>query len=726
MRKKSLHVNISGMTCVNCSNAVEKVTKKLPGVDEAKVSFASADGEFSYDEELVTPEKIIAKIKKLGYGVSEDALKHEEEKATHFKALKQRLIIAASISAIVMILHQVMLFGVWNNWVIFGLATIVQFYSGAIFYTHAWAALRNQNYDMNVLIALGTSAAYFYSVSVMFFGQFFPQTMRFVYFDGAVMIIAFVLLGKYLEERSKAKATDALKKLMDLSPKIARVLQDNQEVEVLANSLKPGDIVVIKSGESIPGDGQIIQGEAEINTAMLTGESLPVFKKIDDLVNAGTIVETGFLQVRITKRSSETMLSNIVSLLAQAQNQKMPIGRIADKVSNIFVPAVVIISLMTLFIWWFVSNNVLVAFLASVSVLIISCPCALGLATPIAIVAAVGKGASMGILLKNPEVLEIMKDIKYAVFDKTGTLTKGEISVTYSSDELKEYLDLIAMVEEKSEHPISKAIVSYVKDQNIQIPQNNLSVEIISGKGIVGVINDKKLILGNQNLMEDNGVSVPIQTLREVEEAQQKGRGAILVALNSQILGYFLLEDSLKPESKELIQSLKSQGIITVMLTGDNEATAKEIGRMIGIDLVFAGVLPHEKLEQIKNFGKDGKVLFVGDGINDALSLKQADIGIALKSGSDIAKDAGDIVLISSDLRLVKKSLLLSSRTMATIKQNLFWAFIYNIIGIPLAAGVLYPAFGILLTPMYAGMAMSISSVTVVLNALRLKWARFS
>ena len=418
------------------------------------------------------------------------------------------------------------------------------------------------------------------------------------------------------------------------------------------------------------------------------------------------------------------MLANIVSLLSQAQNQKMPIGRLADRVSNIFVPTVVFISLTTLFVWWFVSNNVLVAFLASVSVLIISCPCALGLATPIAIVTGVGKGASMGILLKNPEVLEIMKDIKYAVFDKTGTLTKGEISVVHGSEELRDYFGMIAAIESKSEHPISKAIVSYIRSKEIKIPQNETMVEILAGKGIVGKIDDKIIILGNQILMEENGIHMPIDILKDVDTAQEKGRGAILVAIDSKLKGYFLLEDIIKPEAKELIQSLKSEGIITVMLTGDNETTAKEIARLVDIELVYAGVLPHEKLERIKSFGVDGKVLFVGDGINDALPLKQADIGIALSSGSDIAKDAGDIVLIGSDLRLVKKSLLLSSRTMTTIKQNLFWAFVYNIIGIPLAAGVLYPAFGVLLTPMYAGMAMSISSVTVVMNALRLKWAK--
>jgi Cu+-exporting ATPase len=725
MAKKSLHLNISGMTCVNCSNAVEKVTKKLPGVLDSKVSFASAEGEFEYDDTLVEPEKIIAKIKKLGYGASKDVLEFEKQKLAHFNSLKRRLLVAAILAAVVMLLHKFTPFGNLNNWIIFILASIVQFYSGATFYTHAYSSLLNRNYDMNVLIALGTSAAYFYSLSVLFFGDFFPQSMRFVYFDGAVMIIAFVLLGKYLEERSKAKATNALEKLMDLSPKTANLLQDNQEVEVLASALQPDDIVVIRSGEGIPSDGVIIEGEAEINSAMLTGESMPVFKQVGDLVMAGTIVHTGFLKVRITKHSNETMLSNIVSLLASAQNQKMPIGRIADKISNIFVPTVVFISIGTFLLWWFFSDNLLVAFLTSISVLIISCPCALGLATPIAIVTAVGKGASMGILLKNPEVLEIMKEIKYAVFDKTGTLTKGEISIVHVSEELKPYLALVGSIESKSEHPISKSIVKYIKEQNIQFLDDEIPVQILSGKGIVGEFEDKKILLGNEALMHENDIKIDSKIFQEVSKAQQNGKGAVFAAINSKVIGYFLIQDCLKPEAKELIKSLKSKGITTAILTGDNEATAKHIAKEVDVDLVHAGVLPHEKLELIKTFSSNGKVLFVGDGINDALPLKQADIGIALKSGSDIAKDAGDIVLIGSDLRLVEKSLLLSFRTIRTIKQNLFWAFVYNIIGIPLAAGALYPAFGILLTPMYASMAMSISSVTVVLNALRLKWTKF-
>ncbi|NLC28411.1 MAG: cation-translocating P-type ATPase, partial [Campylobacteraceae bacterium] len=622
MANKTLNINISGMTCVNCSNAVEKVTKKLPGVEDVSVSFASSKGEFVYDPLKTDEAKIIAKIEKLGYGVSEDADSLEKAKAQDLKNLKQRLIVAGVLTVVVMLLHKLMLFGVWDVWIIFGLASIVQFYSGAPFYTHAFGALRNRNYDMNVLISLGTSAAYGYSVAVMLFGKYFPESMRFVYFDGAVMIIAFVLLGKYLEERSKSKATDALKKLMDLTPKNATLLKNGKEEQVLANLLVPEDLVVIKSGEAIPCDGEIIEGEAEIDTSMITGESLPIHKTVGEDVIAGTIMKAGFLKVRVTKRASETLLSSIVSLLGEAQNQKMPIGRIADRVSNIFVPAVIGISIATLLVWWLVSGNVLVAFLASVSVLIISCPCALGLATPIAIVAAVGKGASMGILLKNPEVLEIMKDIRYAVFDKTGTLTKGEISVSSSNITDEKMLKIIARLEEKSEHPISIAVLDFV-NKRVQVDtQNEVSVKIVPGKGIHGNIGENRVFIGSIAFLEEEGIKVTNETAKAMELAQESGKGAIAVSINGEEVGYFILEDTLKPEAKALIRALKDRGVIPVMLTGDHEKTAKQVASKIGIDLVFAGVLPQEKLEQIKKFSKEGKVLFVGDGINDSLSLK--------------------------------------------------------------------------------------------------------
>ncbi|MBE0496762.1 MAG: heavy metal translocating P-type ATPase [Campylobacterales bacterium] len=722
MATKTLHVNISGMTCVNCSNAVEKVTKKLPGVENVQVSFASSEGEFVYDADKVSSEQIISKIKKLGYGVMKDMAALEAQKTKELTKLKYTLWLAMALAAGVMGLEKFMPFGMHNVWAVWVLASVAQFYAAARFYTHAYGALKNGSYDMNVLIALGTSAAYFYSVSVMLFGDTFPESMRFVYFDGAVMIIAFVLLGKYLEERSKAKATNTLKHLMDLSPKQARVLgEDATESMVGVEALRVGDVVIVKSGEAIPCDGKIIEGSAEIDTSMITGESLPVHKKEGEEVVAGTISKAGYIKVRVSKPAHATMLASIVSLLSEAQNQKMPIGRFADKVSNIFVPTVMLISLATLLGWWFFTGNVLFAFLASVSVLIISCPCALGLATPIAIVSAVGKGAKHGILIKNPEVLEILKSVKYAVFDKTGTLTKGEIAVSHSSVNDDALLGLIGCVEARSEHPISKAVVAHVQRLGVTLSHEVDAFEVLAGLGVQGKAGGHAVAVGSEAFLESLGVEVSKATKMLMQEAQRGAKGAIVAAVNGLEVGCFVLEDTLKEEAKEVIAYLKHQGITPVMLTGDHEATAKSVAEKLGIDLVYAEVLPHQKHAQIEAFQKEAKVLFVGDGINDSPSLKQADIGIALNSGSDIAKDAGDIVLVGNDLRMVKGALVLSRQTMRVIKQNLFWAFIYNILGIPLAAGLFYPWTGWLLTPMYAGMAMSVSSVTVVLNALRLK-----
>lgn len=721
MAKKTLHVNISGMTCVNCSNAVEKVTKKLPGMEKVQVSFASSEGEFVYDEAQVSGEQIISKIKKLGYGVLRDTKALEQEQARELTKLKYTLWLAMALSAGIMGLEKFTPLGEHTVWMVWVLASVAQFYVGARFYTHAYSALRHGNYDMNVLIALGTSAAYFYSLGMLLFGSFFPESMRFVYFDGAVMIIAFVLLGKYLEERSKAKATDTLKHLMDLSPKQARVLREEGKEELVAvEALAVGDVVVVKSGEAIPCDGKIIEGNAEIDTSMITGEPLPVYKKVGQEVIAGTISKAGFMKVQVRKPAHATLLASIVSLLGEAQNQKMPIGRFADKVSNIFVPSVMLISLVTLLGWWFFTGNVLFAFLASVSVLIISCPCALGLATPIAIVSAVGKGAKHGILIKNPEVLEILKSIKYAVFDKTGTLTKGEIAVSDSSVN-KEALGLLGALEARSEHPISKAITAYAKEQEALMFHGVENFEVLAGLGVQGNVAGHKVMVGSEAFLESQGIQVSRATQARMSQAQEGAKGAIVAAVDGVEVGYFVLEDTLKEEAKEVIAYLKHQGIVPVMLTGDHEVTAKSVAQKLGIDLVYAHVLPHQKHAQIELFQKESKVLFVGDGINDSPSLKQADIGIALNSGADIAKDAGDIVLVGNDLRMVKGALELSRQSMRVIKQNLFWAFIYNILGIPLAAGLFYPWTGWLLTPMYAGMAMSVSSVTVVLNALRLK-----
>jgi len=722
--KETINLNISGMTCVNCSNGIEKVVNKMEGLDTSKVNFTANSGEFVIDSEKLDKTKLIAKIKKLGYGVEEDIEALEKAKKESYKKLKALFFVAASLSFYIFVFMLFPLTMINNNYIIFALATVVQFYPGLRFYSLAYKALSHKNYDMNVLVALGTSAAYFYSAFVVLFPDMFPEHLRFMYFDGAAVIITFILLGRLLEERSKAKATDFLKSLMNLAPQNANLITKNGETRVvLAKDLHVNDMVLIKQGEKVSTDALIVKGEAEIDTSMITGEPMPVFKTIGDEVIAGTINKTGTLHVKVQKLSSDTTLSKIITLLNEAGSKKLPIARFADKVANIFVPTVIAISILTFLVWYFVVGDTFGAILASISVLIISCPCALGLATPIAIVSSVGKGAHEGILIKNPEILEIIKDIKYAVFDKTGTLTKGEISVKDMLIDEK-HISLIASAEVQSEHPISQAIVKYAKKKNIALGREIEDLKIRAGLGISASCKGQKILVGNLTLLEKNSVAISQQIQESFEKILSEGNGAVLASIDNECIGVISLEDSLKEGASELIAGLKEKNIVSILLTGDNEITAKKIADKVGIDLVYAGVMPDEKYKVIKELQEKSKVMFVGDGINDSVSIKQADIGVALNSGSDITKDAGDIILINNQLSAVLKSINLSSKTMTTIKQNLFWAFFYNALGIPLAAGLLYPIIGVMLSPMYAGIAMSFSSVTVVLNSLRLKFAK--
>lgn len=722
MSKEKIKLNISGMTCVNCSNGIERVVGKMKGLESSKVSFASNEGEFVIDTELLAKEKLIHKIEQLGYGVEEDLKALEQSKQKAYNELKRVFILSACIAVI---LFGLMFFPLanmqTNQYLMFVLATVVQFYAGGRFYTLAYKALKNKNYDMNVLVALGTSAAYFYSVFVVFFPSLFPENLRFIYFDGAVVIITFILLGRLLEERSKAKATDFLKKLMDLAPLNATlILEDGSLKTILASELKIGDKVLIKTGEKISTDAVITKGSADIDTSMITGEYMPVYKTMGDEVIAGTLNTTGVIEVEVLKESKDTTLSKIVALLSTAQSKKMPISRFADKVANIFVPAVIGIAILTFLVWFFIVGDTLGAILASISVLIISCPCALGLATPIAIVSSVGKGAREGILIKNPEILEVIKEIKYAVFDKTGTLTKGVISVKNALYD-ENYLDLLASLEKQSEHPISKAVVEFAKHKNVVANKELLEIQIIAGKGIVGVFENKKVCMGSLELLQSSDTFIEEKYLNFYTQSLNEGSGVILASYDNRCVGVFALEDSIKDGAVELIQNLKAKNITPILLTGDNQQTANSVANKLNIDKVYAQVLPDEKYKVIVELQKEAKVMFVGDGINDSPSIKQADIGITLNSGSDITKDAGDIILINNELSAVLKSINLSIESMKIIKQNLFWAFIYNAAGIPLAAGVFYPLFGVMLSPMYAGIAMSFSSVTVVLNSLRLK-----
>jgi P-type Cu2+ transporter len=725
MAKETIKLNISGMTCVNCSNGIEKAVNKLDGLESSKVSFASNEGEFSIDNKLLNKEVLIAKIKKLGYGVEEDLKALEKAKLMDYNKLRNIFSISMSLTIVMFYFAFFPIENSQNNqYIMFILATIVQFYAGGRFYTLAYKAVSNSNYDMNVLVALGTSAAYFYSVFVVFFPSLFPEELRFLYFDGAAVIISFILLGRLLEERSKAKATDFLKKLMDLAPLNATLIcEDGSFKTVLASELRVGDKVLIKTGEKISTDAVISKGSADIDTSMITGESMPVYKTIGDEVIAGTLNTTGVIEVVVLKQSNDTTLSKIIALLSIAQSKKLPISRFADNVANIFVPTVIIISILTFFAWYFIVGNALNAILASISVLVISCPCALGLATPIAIVSSVGKGAQEGILIKNPEILEIIKDIKYAVFDKTGTLTKGIISVKDAVYEEK-YLDILASLETKSEHPISKAVVVFAQTKNILINKEFENIKIIAGLGISAIYKNKEILIGSLSFLEKNGINLDSKYLDFYNTSLNNGAGVILASIDKECVAVFALEDSIKDGAKELIADLKAKNITPILLTGDNQITANSVAKELNIDKVYAQVLPDEKYKVIIELQKEAKVMFVGDGINDSPSIKQADIGITLNSGSDITKDAGDIILINNDLKAVSKSINLSIESMKVIKQNLFWAFIYNIGGIPLAAGIFYPIFGVMLTPMYAGIAMSFSSVTVVLNSLRLKFKK--
>ncbi|WP_107690841.1 heavy metal translocating P-type ATPase [Campylobacter concisus] len=716
-------LNIAGMSCVNCSNAIEKVSKKIDGVLEANVNFANASGEFVLKDASVR-EVLEQKIKKLGYFVATNIDEFEAKRDEHITAIRNKFIFAFLASMVIMALEMFVRPSVVVNLAILALGFLVLAFSGKDFFAHAIEAVKNKNYDMNVLVALGSGSAFLYSLFAVIFSDFIPDDLKNVYVSGAAMIIAFVLLGKYLEERSKAKAGDYLKTLLKISPKTAfLVMPDGHSKEVNVNELKVGDIVIVKNGYNIPSDGVIVQGGAEIDASMLTGESLPVYKEVGDGVFAGTLNTNGYISVKVTKSSYESLLSQILNLLSDASSKKMPIGRLADKIANIFVPSVVATSVLTFLIWIIFSGNFAYAISSAICVLIISCPCALGLATPIAIVSSLARGAKAGILVKNPEVLELIKDAKFVAFDKTGTLSKGQISVK-SSNLSEQDLALIASAENLSEHLISKAIVRYAKQKCIDLQKLNGKFQNVVGQGIIYEDENNQIIIGNEKLLLENEVSLNPDESNAIKEATNDGSGVILCAINKKFVGFLTLSDELKDEASDVINELTSLNLQSVILSGDDEKVVASIAKKLNVSKYHANMLPEDKFNEIKELTNHGGVIFVGDGVNDSPSLKEASVGIAMNSGSDIAKGAGDIVLIKNDLRGVTGLVRLANATMANIKENLFWAFMYNAICIPVAAGVFYPVFGLLLSPVYGSMAMCLSSVTVVLNALRLRYLR--
>lgn len=732
-----LNIGIKGLADTVDATRLEKVLLKQEGITSAQVNIASQNVHLQYIPTIISQVEIYKAIRRAGFDAiekgdnSEDAeAKAREAEIAHQKKL---LIIGLVLTIPLFLLSMSRDFGLlpmaiahsrWLDWVMLVLATPVQFFVGKQYYISAFKALKNKSANMDVLIAMGSSVAYFYSLPIVL-----GLLEGHPYLETAAVIITLIRLGKYLEAKAKGRTSEAIKRLLNLQPKTATVIRNDQEVELAVEDVLIGDIVLVKPGSKIPVDGVVVEGKSTVDESMLTGESLPVEKQPGSTVFGATLNKAGFFRFEASRIGKETALSQIIKLVEEAQGSKAPVQHLADKVSSIFVPIVIAIALITFLVWIFIPvttgsdiNGFTRAMIHAVAVLVIACPCALGLATPTAIMVASGKGAELGILFRSGEAIERGASVNTVVLDKTGTLTKGQPAVT-SIISLKDHfsendiLQLAASLEKGSEHPLGEALVAEAGNRNLDL-HIPAQFTAISGKGIRGIIDDKNILVGNVRLMEDEGInSENIQP--QMYLLQNNASTAILVAVDNQLVGVIGIADPLKSGSLEAVQELKSMGLDVIMLTGDNQKTASAVGRLAGIDHIIADVLPGEKTEEIKKLQQAGKkVAMIGDGINDAPSLAQADIGMAIGTGTDVAIATAPVTLISGDLQNIPVSLMLSRKTMRTVKQNLFWAFFYNIILIPIAA------LGFL-NPMISAGAMAFSSIFVVSNSLRLKNMRY-
>ncbi|MBA7594429.1 Copper-exporting P-type ATPase [subsurface metagenome] len=735
---------VGGMTCASCVARVEQALSSVPGVISANVNLASEKATVEYIEGTEFTELRRA-VEDAGYELGSEAETLEDVTTAarrEIKRVRNRFIFAAVLGLAIMILG----FGpsfMGKPYLLWALATPVQFWAGWRFYKGTWGALRHRTADMNTLIAVGTSAAYFYSVVAILFPSLFVAAGRepSLYFDTAALIIGLILLGRFLEARARGQTSEAIKKLIGMQPKTALVIRDGEEREIPVEDVQVGDLILVRPGERVPVDGIIRQGYSSIDESMITGESIPVEKKAGDEVIGATINKTGSFQFEATKVGKDTALAHIIRMVEEAQGSKAPIQRLADVIASYFVPTVIGIAIATFIIWYFLGPAPAFTFalLNFVAVLIIACPCALGLATPTAIMVGTGKGAENGVLIRSAEALERSHKISTVLLDKTGTLTRGEPKVTditsVPSSSQEEILQLAASAEHGSEHPLGEAIVKAASEKKLKLsPASDFNA--VPGHGIEALVEGKKLLLGNLKLIKDRGLSLN-GLEEEANRLWEKGKTVMFIALDSQVVGIIAVADTIKPNAKEALEEIHKMGVETVMLTGDNQRTAEAIAQEVGVDHILAEVLPEHKAQEVKKLQEEGKVVaMVGDGINDAPALAQADIGIAIGTGTDVAMETGDITLISGDLTGIVTAISLSKRTMRTIKQNLFWAFAYNTALIPVAAGVLYFAFGStgvpsglqfilgdygFLNPILAAAAMAASSITVVLNSLRLR-----
>ena len=744
-------LGIGSMTCASCVAHVERALGEIGGVVSASVNLATERATVEYVPGVAGISDMRHAVEDAGYSVSALVADEHDDAATPRDVIVLRTKFVASLAVAGVIMTLMAIPGLGDrfpfrmDYLLLTLATPIQVWAAKQFYVGAWGALKHRTSNMNTLIAVGTSVAFLYSAAVTLLGDaaFWEGQATETYFDTSTAIIGLVLLGRFLEARAKSRASNAIKALMGLQPKTARVLRDGQEADIAIEDLVVGDLVVVRPGERVPVDGEVVDGSSSVDESMLTGESVPVLKTAASDVFGATVNSTGSFTFTATKVGRDTMLSQIVKLVEEAQGSKAPIQRLADLIASYFVPAVIAVALVVFVIWLVVgpSPSYVIAILTAVAVLIIACPCAMGLATPTAIMVGTGKGAEAGILIRSAEALERAHKIQVVVLDKTGTLTIGRPSVTdiialgTSEDEL---LRLAATAERGSEHPLGEAVVAGARERGLQLEEAR-EFEAIPGFGVEAKINGSRLLLGNLALMEREGFALN-GLASKASEFSLEGKTPIFVAVDSEVSGIIAVADTLRPESSAAVRAMKAQGLEVVMLTGDNRRTAEAIGAQVGMDRVVADVLPGDKANQVKALQDEGwTVAMVGDGINDAPALVQADVGIAIGTGTDIAMEAADVTLVGGDLHGISAAIALSKATMRTIKQNLFWAFAYNVALIPIAAGVLYPLFaggGVpealrpalgefgFLNPILAAGAMAVSSVTVITNSLRLKGFR--
>ena len=743
---KSLTLPVEGMTCASCVARVEKALKKVEGIGEVNVNLATEKVTLSYDPSLADVSKFSKVVEDAGYKLIPPAVEKESDESFEIESasdlqhkesylkLRKEFIFSAVLSIPIMIVSMLMMTDWFRNVVpltmdevnklLFLGSTLVIFISGKRFFTSSWKIAKHFSADMNTLVAVGTGTAYVYSTIAVLFPEFLNLNNAdgHIYFDTAVIIITLILMGKLLEARAKSKTSAAIKKLLGLQPKTARVVRNNQQIDIPIKDVISGDIILVRPGEKIPVDALIIEGYSSIDESMITGESIPVEKTTGAKVIGGTINKNGSLTIKAEAVGKDSVISRIVKLVEEAQGSKAPIQSLADKVASIFVPVVIGIAVVTFLIWYLIAGiPFTAAMLNFIAVMVIACPCALGLATPTAIMVGTGLGASNGIMIKNAESLERLNSVTTVIFDKTGTITIGKPVVTdiiiKNGTGENELLQTAASLESKSEHPLAAAIVDYASSKNIVL-QEVSRFNSLTGSGIEASYNNADVLIGNSALMKERRVDIDRESADEIERLSSEGKTPVFISLDKKLSGIIAVADIIRSETKMVVADLKKKNIHSVLLTGDNKKTADAIAKEAGIEQIFSEVMPSDKAEIVKKLQSQGEVVaMVGDGINDSPALAQADVGIAIGTGTDIAIESADITLINGNIKEVLSTLNLSAKTISTIKQNLFWAFIYNVIGIPLAA------LG-LLNPMIAAAAMAMSSVSVVSNSLRLRKAK--